>query len=78
MAKGKSTNSLMIHMRNNHNIDVAGSTDKKNLLNIGYYHGYKGYRFIKDKSNSINNDNFHQVMAIYTFDAKLKSLFYTL
>ena len=36
-----------------YNISIDGSKDKKNLRNIGYYHGYKGYRYIKNPKNRI-------------------------
>ena len=45
--KVKTTNALMKYLREQHNISIDGSKDKKNLRNIGYYHGYKGYRYIK-------------------------------
>ena len=38
----KTTNSLMKYLRDNHNIKIFGSKDKQNLINYGYYHGYKG------------------------------------
>lgn len=44
--RGKSFDGLMRHIRNSHNIEIRGSEDKKRLVNIGYYHGYKGYKFI--------------------------------
>src|SRR5699024_1317063 len=37
---------------------------------------YKGYRFIKKSSNKIPYTHFDEVIAIYEFDMKLKSLFY--
>ena len=40
----QSTNGLMRHLRSN-GIAISGSTQKKQLINTGYYHGYKGYRF---------------------------------
>ena len=40
----KTTNALMKYLREFHNISINGSADKKNLRNIGYYPGYKGYR----------------------------------
>ena len=50
----KTTNALMKYLRNKHNINIGGSKDKLNLVNMGYYHGYKGYRYIKNPSNKIN------------------------
>lgn len=40
----KTTDGLMRHLRNT-GISIVGSTQKRNLLNTGYFHGYKGYRF---------------------------------
>lgn len=81
MGKGKSTDSLMKHMRDNHNIEIGtgvhkGGTHKKNLENLGYYHGYKGYRFIKDKNNAIVFNNYNEIININKFDMELKSLIY--
>ena len=76
MKKGKSTNALMRHIRNNHNMSINGNGDKKSLINMGYYHGYKRYRFVKSTSNIQNFDDFSKIKAIYTFDFELKSIFY--
>jgi|SRR5690625_56101 len=43
---------------------------------MGYFHGYKGYGFIKSSSNKIQFTNFNELIAIYQFDAELKTLFY--
>ena len=40
----KTTDGLMRHLRTN-GIAISGSTQKQQLINTGYYHGYKGYRF---------------------------------
>ena len=40
----KSTDALMRHLRNN-GIAISGSSQKRQLINTGYFHGYKGYRF---------------------------------
>jgi len=63
-------------LRDKHDIDIGGSKHKTELLNMGYFHGYKGYRFIKKSENKIPYTNFDEVVAIYEFDTKLKSLFY--
>ena len=45
MANNYSTyNSLMKHMRSK-GLSINGSNHKKHLMNVGYFHGYKGYRF---------------------------------
>ena len=54
----KTTNALMKYLRDNHHINIGNSKDKRNLRNIGYYHGYKGYRYIKHPQNRINIKNF--------------------
>ena len=41
----KSINALMRHLRTDCGITINGSTQKRQLINTGYYHGYKGYRF---------------------------------
>lgn len=79
--EAKTINSLMIHIRDKHNIDIGtgvckGGTHKKSLRNIGYYHGYKGYRFIKNKNNLINFNNFNEIVELNKFDMELKSLIY--
>lgn len=43
---------------------------------MGYFHGYKGYRFIKNSRNRISFTHFDELIAVYQFDAELKSLFY--
>ena len=49
--KAKTINGLMIHLRDDCNININGSKDKLQLTQYGYYHGYKGYRFIKKRQN---------------------------
>ncbi len=43
----KTIDGLMRHLRDN-GIDINGSKQKRQLINTGYYHGYKGYRFFKN------------------------------
>lgn len=72
----KSINGLMKYLREHHQMKIAGSYDKKRLKNVGYYHGYKGYRYIRKPSNKINFNNFNELMSIIEFDNKIKALFY--
>ena len=58
MSNIKTINGLMKYLRNNHNIKINGSTDKQKLKCVGYYHGYKGYRYIKKPNNRINFSSF--------------------
>lgn len=76
MVRGKTTNGLMKHLRDEHNIEIAGSKNKKELLNMGYYHGYKGYRFIKNSHDRISYTKFDEVVAVYEFDTNLKTILY--
>lgn len=76
LTKGKKTDGLMRHLRDNKKMNIQGSKDKIELLKMGYYHGYKGYRFIKQKNNPIPLTEFKQLKAIYDFDMNLKSLLY--
>ena len=57
----KTTDSLMRYLRDKKGIAISGSEQKRKLMNIGNYHGYKGSRYIT---------------AVYEFDAQLKALFY--
>ena len=72
----KTLNSLMKHLRDS-GIDINGSGQKRRLKNIGYYHGYKGYRFAGTASNKLPLTDFSQVVALYDFDTQLKTLFYS-
>lgn len=76
LVKGKKTDGLMRHLRDNKGMDIRGSRDKVELLQMGYYHGYKGYRFIKHKGDPISLTKFDELKAIYKFDMNLKSLLY--
>lgn len=65
----KSINALMKHLRKNA-VHITGSKGKNDLRNIGYYHGYKGYRFYNEAANKIPYTDFVQVKVIYDFDMK--------
>ena len=73
--KPKTTDALMRHLRDQKGITISGSVQKRKLMNIGYYHGYKGYRYINKAKNIIPYTNFDELIAIYEFDAQLKTLF---
>lgn len=74
--KPLSTNSLMAHLRNDCGIAISGSADKRKLQAIGYYHGYKGYRFAKDERNRLPITDFSELYRLYLFDSQLKASFY--
>lgn len=65
----------MRHLRAS-GINIRGSHQKRQLLNHGYYHGYKGYRFYGVPDKKIPIDEFKQLIAIIQYDSSLKALFY--
>lgn len=65
----------MGHLRNN-GIKIGGSTQKRQLINTGYFHGYKGYRFFKQSNKPIPFTTYGDVYATIKYDSELKSLFY--
>ena len=77
MEKGKSTNALMKHIRTTHGINIGGSNHKKMLLRMGYYHGYKGYRFYQERRNLFSFSHFDEIIAVYNFDTALKDLLFS-
>ncbi len=72
----KSIDGLMRYLRDNKGIAISGSLHKRRLMNMGYYHGFKGYRYISTPSNSVAYTKFEELDAVYSFDAHLKALFY--
>lgn len=71
----KTTDGLMRHLRDN-GIAISGSAQKRRLINTGYYHGYKGYRFFKSAGNRLPFTSYQELYATIEYDAALKSLFY--
>ena len=76
MTEPKNTNALMRHLRNECNIDINGSDQKKQLISYGYYHGYKGYRFYRKSTNQIPFTKFNEVVAVIEYDNNLKAALY--
>ncbi len=72
----KTVDGLMRYLRDKKGIAIHGSAQKRKLRDIGYYHGYKGYRFIGTSSNQIPYTDFNQLVAIYDFDMQLKAILY--
>lgn len=72
----KSIDGLMRYLRDKKGIEISGSAQKRKLRNIGYYHGYKGYRFVGTSTNTVPYTNFDQVQAFYDFDMRLKAILY--
>lgn len=76
--KGKvmlTINQLMKYLRIKHNI-VVKSNQAQDLRNMGYYHGFKGYRFIRVPSQRISFTSLDEIIALNKFDMQLKALFY--
>ncbi|HBI60236.1 MAG TPA: CAAX protease [Lachnospiraceae bacterium] len=71
----KSTDALMRHLRDN-GIAISGSSQKQQLINTGYFHGYKGYRFFVSSSNQLPFTSYNEINATIQYDTKLKSLLY--
>lgn len=77
MNSPQTINGLMRHLRNDCNVQISGSKQKKQLISYGYYHGYKGYRFVKDASHQLPYTNFSEVVAVIEYDNNLKSALYS-
>lgn len=71
----KSTDALMRHLREN-GIAISGSSQKQQLINTGYFHGYKGYRFFISSTNQLPFTSYNEINATIQYDTKLKSLLY--
>lgn len=74
--KPKSINALMAYMRDVKELNISGSNDKKKLRYMGYFHGYKGYRYHNNPTNIYTFNSFNEVQAIYDFDMAIKTMFY--
>lgn len=65
-------------MRGSAGIDVRGSGHKRSLARMGYFHGYKGYRFSGSPSRRIPYGSLNELSAVVGFDSGLKALLYPL
>ena len=61
----KSLNSLMAHLRES-GVSIGGSSQKRKLKNIGYYHGYKGFRFATHSGNRLPIRSFDQIVLLHS------------
>ena len=68
-------NQLMEYLREKHHIEVK-SNQAQELRNMGYYHGFKGYRFIRTPGQRISFTSLDEIIALNKFDMQLKALFY--
>ncbi len=71
----KTTDGLMRHLRDN-GISISGSKQKRLLINTGYFHGYKGYRFFKTAGTRLPFSTCEEVYATIQYDSALKALLY--
>lgn len=76
MSSPQTINGLMRHLRNNCNIQISGSHQKQQLISYGYYHGYKGYRFVRNSNNRLPFTDFSEVVAVIEYDNNLKAALY--
>ena len=77
MSSPQTINGLMRHLRNDCNIQIHGSYQKRQLVSYGYYHGYKGYRFIKNSHNRLPYTDFSEIVAVIEYDNYLKAALYS-
>lgn len=68
----KTLDELMQHLCDN-SIACSGELQKRELKNLGYYHGYKGYRFAGIAKNRLHLQSFKQISSLNSFDMALKS-----
>lgn len=73
----KTINALMKYLRDVKHISIGGSTQKAKLRRIGYYHGYKGYRFFGKPSKVLAYTDFEQLTSVYSFDMQVKAVLYS-
>lgn len=71
----KTLDELMQHLCNN-GIACSGELQKRELKNLGYYHGYKGCRFAGIAKNRLHLQSFEQISSLNSFDMALKSSIY--
>lgn len=71
----KTTDALMRHLRDS-GIAIQGGKQKRQLINTGYYHGYKGYRFFGDAHSRLPFTSYAEVYATIQYDSDLKALLY--
>lgn len=66
---------LMRYLRKKHHIHVKSSQTQA-LRNMGYYHGFKGYRFIREDTKRVNFSSLDEVIALNKYDMQLKTVLY--
>lgn len=71
----KTTDALMRHLRKS-GVAINGGKQKRQLINTGYFHGYKGYRFFENSQRRLPFVSYDEVYATIQYDSELKSLLY--
>ena len=71
---GKSPNESILYHTNTALLVLVNC--KKELKKLGYYHGYKGYRFAGIAKNRLHLQSFEQISSLISFDRALKSSIY--
>lgn len=71
----KTIDALMRHLRDS-GITINGSMQKRQLINTGYFHGYKGYRFFGNSQTRLPFISYDEVYATIQYDSALKALLY--
>lgn len=71
----KTTDALMRHLRDS-GIAISAGKQKRQLINTGYFHGYKGYRFFRNTQNRLPFTSYDEVYATIQYDSELKALLY--
>ena len=74
--KPKSIDDLMTYMRDVKHIQINGNIQKKQLRHMGYFHGYKGYRYCNSPSVLLPYNDFNELQAVYDFDMRIKAILY--
>lgn len=71
----KKTDAMMRHLRDS-GISIQGPKQKRQLINTGYFHGYKGYRFFGNAHRRLPFTSYDEVYASIQYDSDLKALLY--
>lgn len=71
----KKTEALIRHLRDS-GIAIRGQKQKRQLINTGYFHGYKGYRFFGNAQKRLPFTSYNEVYATIQYDSNLKAMLY--
>lgn len=66
---------LVEHLHEN-GISISGDEQIRDLINFGYYHGYKGYRSFKPTKTVVPFADFREISATIRYDSELKAILY--